>query len=192
MELFLFRINTNITWQRCLRLHLTSEWEWYKNDVPLALLPLVSPSECLDLWERSGDLLQAKVSTEYWEGWKRHSALLCCHSQSHEPSPGSPYISRCCQGWHWTQHRWSQSAASSLAFLSEMMTPCFWWWRTSAQHVLVLQAAQVMSLPQGRAQPPPCSSALGQPAAASCQPLPPPSRFQSWRGFPELKYLAYK
>lgn len=132
------------------------------------------------------------VSTEYWEGWKRHSALLCCHSQSHEPSPGSPYISRCCQGWHRTQHQRDHSAASSLAFLSEMMTPCFWWWRTSAQHVLVLQAAQVMSLPQGRAQPPPCSSALGQPAAASCQPLPPPSRFQSWRGFPELKYLAYK
>lgn len=31
MELFLLRINTNITWQRYLflRLHLTSEWEWY-------------------------------------------------------------------------------------------------------------------------------------------------------------------
>lgn len=120
------------------------------------------------------------------------TSVLSQPEPEHEPSPGSPYISRCCQGWHRTQHRRDHSAASSLAFLSEMMTPCFWWWRTSAQHVLVLQAAQVMSLPQGRAQPPPCSSALGQPAAASCQPLPPPSRFQSWRGFPELKYLAYK
>lgn len=36
------------------------------------------------------------------------------------------------------------------------------------------------------------SSALGHPAASSCQPLLPPSRLQALRGFHQLKCLAYK
>lgn len=42
MKLFLFKINKNITWQRCLRLHLTSEWEWYTCVISKNYVPAIS------------------------------------------------------------------------------------------------------------------------------------------------------
>lgn len=60
MELFLFRINTSVTWQGCLfflQLYLTLKWERYtaviiNSDMPLTLFPLAVYSKCLDLFRR--------------------------------------------------------------------------------------------------------------------------------------------
>lgn len=84
--------------------------------------------------------------------------------------------------------QWGQSTASSLAFLSGTMTPFDA--REPQLNVLLLQAAQVMSVTVTGQSHQPHSSALGHPASSSCQALPPPSRFQSLRGFNELKYLS--
>lgn len=195
MELFLFRINRNITWQRCLflRLHLTSEWEWYtrvtnKNDVPLALLPLVSHSECLDFL---GFCSKPKSALNVKKDGKGTGHFLCCHTA--RASPGSPYISRWCQGWHWTQPQWGSRCAAQCqeccgvrAQLPPQLSS-LQRWRASAQHVLLLQG---MSLPQARAQPPALLLSTGTPSC--CQPLPLPSGLQSLRGFHELQYLAHK
>lgn len=118
--------------------------------MPLALLPLASHSEHLNLWESSRVLCQAKVSSDCQEGWKRHRALPeLSPSHSHALAlptpagaarleldmapvgfqtcwslPGVLGVSLCAQ--------WGQSTASLLAFLSGMMTPLFQRWRASA------------------------------------------------------------
>lgn len=140
---------------------------------------------------------------------ERHSALpVLSHSQSHPLAlPTSAGGARA-----GTEHQWGSRSAghsqeccgfpSDCPGLRAQLPPqlssqqwqllLFWQWRASAQHVLLLQAAQVMSLPQGRAQAPALLLSTGTPSCSSCQPLPPPAGLQSLRGFHQLKYFAYK